>query len=58
MAKELVDIDVDSTDHETADAWKVTIDEDEHWLPKSQCEQNSPTNYTVPEWLAIEKGLV
>lgn len=28
------------------------------WLPRSQIEINSDGTVTMPEWLAIEKGLV
>ncbi len=28
------------------------------WLPRSQVEINSDGTVTMPEWLAIEKGLV
>lgn len=51
--------------HETAGAYLVTNDDDEDlWLPKSQVDQEegavlgTPTTFLVPEWLAIEKGLV
>lgn len=50
---------------ETAAAF-LAEDEDEQdvWLPKSQVEMaasstmGTPTTFLVPEWLAIEKGLV
>lgn len=29
----------------------------ETWLPKSLCEWDEP-NMTMPEWVAIQKGLV
>ena len=28
------------------------------WLPRSQTQINSDGTVTIPEWLAIEKGLV
>jgi len=28
------------------------------WLPRSQVEINSDGTVTMPEWLAVEKGLV
>ena len=29
------------------------------WLPKSQCEWDEQTSMlTIPEWLALEKGLI
>ena len=49
--------------HETEEAWLIDFGEnDPTWLPKSQCEieeENDGTvTVTLPEWLAIEKGLV
>lgn len=52
---------------ETTMSWGVTEDEPDDpviWLPKSQCEMGKHTElgqtatFEVPEWLAIEKGLV
>lgn len=28
------------------------------WLPKSQVEDNGDGTYSMPEWLATEKGLI
>ena len=28
------------------------------WVPKSQVEDNKDGTFTMPEWLAIEKGFV
>jgi hypothetical protein len=28
------------------------------WFPKSQVENNGDGTFTMPEWLAIEKGFV
>ena len=30
----------------------------EVWLPKSQVEDNGDGTYSMPEWLAMEKGLI
>ncbi len=70
---ELVDIEGYLV-HETADAFCMHVDEDEfgkeatrYWLPKSKTELHverrpdlNKTTYifTLPEWLATEKGLV
>ncbi len=49
---------------ETALAYLVTNDELEVWLPKSQVEIEDSAimgivcSFLIPEWLAIEKGLV
>lgn len=29
-----------------------------HWLPKSQIEDHHDGTFSMPEWLAIEKGLI
>ena len=48
---------------ETKAAWLVNDGTQEVWLPKSQCEWE-PEGYKdvgimqVPEWLAIDKGLI
>ena len=28
------------------------------WLPLSQCQENDDGTVTMPEWLALEKGLI
>jgi hypothetical protein len=30
----------------------------DYWLPKSLAENNRDGTFTIPEWLAIEKGIV
>lgn len=66
MAKsDLVDIDVQKL-HETARAVLVTtgLPDDAVWLPRAQVEivkhDSMPGLHTVtmPEWLAIDRGLV
>lgn len=48
---------------ETPDAWLLLLDDSDflnyvkEWFPKSQCELCEDI-VLVPEWLAIEKGLV
>ena len=47
---------------ETDMAWLIECSEGEIWLPKSQCERTewdgqSLDSFSVPEWLAEEKGL-
>lgn len=51
--------------HQTDRAYLVSLDGDKSdavWLPKSQCEINGPvetySTLTLPEWLALEKGLL
>ena len=44
--------------HETANAFLVNDGDKDYWLPKSLTEYNNDGTFTVPEWLAVEKGLV
>lgn len=40
-------------------SWKMRIVGSNHWMPKSQCKYDeTEKTLTVPEWLAIERGLV
>jgi hypothetical protein len=44
---------------ETPDAWLLDMGDEKVWFPKSQCELDEDEQIIdVPEWLAIEKGLV
>lgn len=65
MSGKLVDLDNMVLHHETDKAWLVSKDgerENAVWLPKSQAEVEmlkwNLCNVTMPEWLAVEKGLV
>lgn len=42
---------------ETDRAWLLDIEGEEVWLPKSQVKDNGDGTFTVPEWLAMERGL-
>ncbi len=55
---ELVDI-IAILLHETERAFLIVIDEGDRriWLPKSLVEYDDGT-FTMPEWLAMEKGLI
>jgi len=57
---EMVTITVDDLIHETDAAWLFDVAGSEVWLPKSNCEYTPGRIKTVevPEWLAIDKGLV
>jgi hypothetical protein len=39
-------------------AWLLYDGKIEVWVPKSQAEKNSDGTFTMPEWLAKEKGLI
>lgn len=65
MAKnhDIVEVEVDVL-HETEKAYLVTQGETfssgepiNEWLPKSQCQWDGET-MQLPEWLALEKGLI
>lgn len=43
--------------HETEKAFLVNDGAKDHWLPKQFTEQNPDGTFTIPEWLAIEKGI-
>jgi hypothetical protein len=44
--------------HETANAFLVTDGDKDYWLPKKLTENNGDGTFTLPEWMAIEKGIV
>lgn len=54
-----VKIDFDELSKETEAAFLIVIDDEKIWLPKSQVRvyPKAKTAY-VPEWLALEKGLI
>ena len=54
---DLVDIAAEVR-RETDKAWLIFDGHREVWLPKSQCEANPDKTFTMPEWLANEKGLL
>jgi hypothetical protein len=53
----LVDIMADLK-HETDKAFLVNDGDQDVWLPKQYVENNQDGTFTMPEWLAIDKGLV
>lgn len=65
MKSDVIDLDVHLI-AETEKAVLVNLDEtnedDAVWLPKSQIEinkkQKTTINITLPEWLALNKGLI
>lgn len=44
--------------HETSNAFLVTDGDNDYWLPKSMTENNGDGTFTIPEWLAVDKGIV
>lgn len=69
MSKQLVDIAAE-LHHETDSAYLLYDGRSEikkgdtvpskikTWVPKSQVEDNGDGTFTMPEWLAIEKGFI
>ena len=43
---------------ETPKAWKLFDGVRTEWVPKSQVENNEDGTFTLPLWLAREKGFV
>ena len=45
-------------EHQTAKAYLLNDGTKKAWVPKSQVEDNEDGTYTLPMWLAVEKGFV
>lgn len=43
---------------ETPKAYRLTDGVKTEWVPKSQVEDNGDGTFTMPEWLAKDKGFV
>lgn len=61
----LVDVDYHELHRETDDAYGFKLDEDRFgeeaevvWFPKRLTELNDDKTFSVPQWLAEEKGVV
>ena len=58
MAKrEVVDIQAELRG-ETDNAFRIYDGKTTEWVPKSQVERNPDGTFTMPEWLALEKGFI
>jgi hypothetical protein len=44
--------------HKTADAFLLNDGCTEKWVPRSLVEDNEDGTFTMPEWLASEKGFI
>ena len=44
--------------HETDNAFLVNDGTKDHWLPKKFTENNGDGTFTLPLWMAEEKGIV
>lgn len=54
---DLVDISAE-VQGETDKAWRLYDGDRAEWVPKSQAERNDDGTFTMPEWLAKEKGFI
>lgn len=43
---------------ETANAYLINDGDNDHWFPKSLTEDNRDGTFTIPSWLAVDKGIV
>ncbi len=43
---------------ETDRAYRIFDGDKTEWVPKSQVENNNDGTFTMPEWLAQEKGFI
>ena len=43
---------------ETPKAWRLFDGSKNEWVPKSQVEDNRDGTFTMPEWMAKEKGFI
>jgi hypothetical protein len=55
--RELIEIAAELR-HETANAYRIFDGKTTEWIPKSQVERNDDGTWTMPEWLAREKGFI
>lgn len=43
---------------ETDKAFRIYDGKTTEWVPKKEVERNSDGTFTMPEWLAFEKGFI
>jgi hypothetical protein len=44
--------------HQTADAFLLDDGSAKEWVPRALVEDNEDGTFTMPEWLATEKGFI
>lgn len=54
---DLIDISAELR-HETPKAFLLFDGAREEWVPKSMTENNRDGTFTMPEWLAADKGFI
>ena len=57
MSRELVEVAA-QVKGETEKAYRLFDGARTEWVPKSQVEKNDDGTFTMPEWLAMEKGFI
>lgn len=57
MSEKLIDISAEIKG-ETEKAFRLFDGARTEWLPKSQVENNGDGTFTMPEWLAKDKGFI
>lgn len=62
---DLIEVDAVELKRETEKAYGLSqgeLDKDDReiliWVPKSMVEKNDDGTFTMPEWLALDKGLI
>jgi hypothetical protein len=55
--REVIDITA-TLEGETAKAFRINDGTKTEWVPKSQVEKNDDGTFTMPEWLARDKGFI
>lgn len=59
MPRDVQLIDIAAEIHgETEKAWRLFDGKTTEWVPKSQVENNGDGTFTMPEWLAKDKGFI
>lgn len=44
--------------HETEKGYLLFDGDKEEWVPKSQVKKNDDGTFSMPEWLAMDKGFI
>lgn len=57
MSKQLADVEA-MVMQETEKAWRLFDGKTTEWVPKSQVENNGDGTFTMPYWMAKDKGFI
>ena len=53
-----IDLELELID-QSDDAFQVSVGDETWWVPKSLCSYDEMNGWlTIPEWLALEKGMI